>query len=100
LRRLGGAGDLTSKIRDSLLALARIVPYVTTMRGPELPTTVKTRFDTLRNDLASLNDYEAHLLNKIQLLMDATFAATDIVIVSPVCNVNDDNVPEVTPFTV
>ena len=78
LRGLGASGDLASKIRDSLLALARIVPYVATMRGTELTAAVKTRLETLRHDLASLNDYEAHLLNKIQLLMDATLGLINV----------------------
>jgi magnesium transporter len=78
LRQLGASGDLISKIRDSLLALARIVPYVATMRGAELPTAVKTRLDTLRHDLVSLNDYESHLLNKVQLLMDATLGLINV----------------------
>src|SRR3954469_4675413 len=78
LRRLGASGDLSSKIRGSLLALARIVPYVATMRGSELPAAVKTRLDTLRQDLASLNDYEAHLMNKLQLLMDATLGLINV----------------------
>ena len=60
------------------MALARIVPYVATMRGPELPAAVKTRLDTLRHDLASLNDYEFHLLNKVQLLMDATLGLINV----------------------
>ena len=34
--------------------------------------------DTLRNDLASLNDYEFHLLNKVQLLMDATLGLINV----------------------
>ena len=78
LRQLGTSGDLASKMRDSLLALARIVPYVATMRGAELPTAVRVRLDTLRHDLASLNDYEAHLLNKLQLLMDATLGLINV----------------------
>src|SRR5215212_8534089 len=78
LRRLGASGDLASKIRDSLLALARIVPYVATMRGPELPAPVRTRLDTLRQDLTSLNDYEFHLLSKVQLLMDATLGLINV----------------------
>jgi magnesium transporter len=78
LRRLGASGDLASKIRDSLLALARIVPYVATMRGADLPAPVKTRLDTLRHDVASLSDYEAHLMNKVQLLMDATLGLINV----------------------
>jgi magnesium transporter len=78
LRRLGASGDLASRIRDSLLALARIVPYVATTRGSELPAAVRTRLDTLRHDLASLNDYEFHLLSKMQLLMDATLGLINV----------------------
>lgn len=78
LRRLGASGDLASKIRDSLLALARIVPYAAAMRGAELPASVRTRLETLRHDLASLSDYEAHLLNKVQLLMDATLGLINV----------------------
>jgi magnesium transporter len=78
LRRLGASGDLTSKIRDSLLALARIVPFVATIRGSDLPAAVKTRLETLRHDLDSLSDYETHLLNKIQLLLDATLGLINV----------------------
>jgi magnesium transporter len=78
LRRLGASGDLISKIRDSLLALARIVPYVATTRGSELAAPVKTRLETLRQDLVSLNDYETHLLSKVQLLMDATLGLINV----------------------
>ena len=41
-------------------------------------TPVKTRLETLRHDLASLNDYEAHLLNKVQLLLDATLGLINV----------------------
>ena len=48
------------------------------MRGSELPAAVKTRLDTLRHDLTSLSDYEFHLLNKVQLLMDATLGLINV----------------------
>lgn len=72
LRRVGAHGDLTSKMRDSLLGLARIVPYVGGARGDAFPSGAKLRLDTLRQDIASLNDYDAHLLNRVQLLLDTT----------------------------
>jgi magnesium transporter len=78
LRRVGALGDLTSKIRDSLLGLSRIVPYVATMRGDDLPAPVKPRLDTLRYDIASLSDYDTHLLNKVQLLLDATLGLINV----------------------
>lgn len=72
LRRIGRAGDLTSKLRDSLLGFARMVPYVVTLGASWLPAEVKPRFETVRQDIVSLNDYDAHLTNNVQLLLDAT----------------------------
>lgn len=59
LRRIGRSGDLASKMRDSLLGVARIVPYVASVGADWLPVEVKPRLNTLREDLASLNDYGA-----------------------------------------
>jgi len=78
LRRVGHNGDLASKIRDSLLAIGRIVPFVLTLAADWLPPEVKRRLETLRQDVASLNDYDAHLVNKVQLLLDATLGLINI----------------------
>jgi magnesium transporter len=78
LRRVGHNGDLTSKIRDSLLGIARIVPFVLTLAADWLPHELKPRLETLRQDIASLNDYDAHLLNKVQLLLDGTLGLINI----------------------
>ena len=43
-----------------------------------MPTELKPRLETLRQDVASLNDYDAHLLNKVQLLLDATLGLINI----------------------
>jgi magnesium transporter len=76
LRRVGGGGDLVSKIRDSLLGLARIVPYVGAAGW--LPDACKLRLETIRHDIASLSDYDAHLVNKVQLLLDATLGLINV----------------------
>ena len=78
LRRVGASGDLASKIRDGLLGLARMVPYVESMGAPWLPEAVKPRFETMRHDIASLSDYDAHLVNKVQLLLDATLGLINV----------------------
>jgi magnesium transporter len=72
LRQVGRAGDLTSRLRNSLLGFARMVPYVVTLGEKWLPPQVKPRLETVRNDIVSLNDYDAHLANNVQLLLDAT----------------------------
>lgn len=72
LRRIGRAGDLTSRLRNSLLGFARMVPYVVTLGDQWLPPEVKPRLETVRHDIVSLNDYDAHLASNVQLLLDAT----------------------------
>jgi magnesium transporter len=72
LRRVGAYGDVVSRIRDSLLGLARIVPYVAGIGGGWLPQPVKLRLETTRSDIGSLSDYDTHLINKVQFLLDAT----------------------------
>ena len=78
LRRIGRSGDLASKMRDSLLGVARIVPYVASVGQEWLPAEVKPRLNTLREDLASLNDYDTYLVNKVQFLLDATLGLINI----------------------
>jgi magnesium transporter len=72
LRQVGRCGDLASKIRDSLLGIGRIVPYVASMAADWLPGEVKPHLQTLHQDIVSLTDYDQHLTNKMQLLLDAT----------------------------
>ncbi|MGE5269014.1 MAG: magnesium transporter CorA family protein [Thiohalocapsa sp.] len=78
LRRVGAGGDLVSKIRDSLLGLARIVPYVAGQGAGWLADGEKLRLETLRHDIASLSDYDTHLVNKVQLLLDATLGLINV----------------------
>lgn len=78
LRRVGANGDLVSKIRDSLLGLGRIVPYVASLAADWLPEPVKPRLETLRHDIGSLSDYDTHLTNKVQLLLDATLGLINV----------------------
>jgi len=78
LRIIGRAGDLTSKIRDTLLGLGRIVPYVAGAATAWLPPEIKPRLETLRLDIASLSDYDTHVTNNVQLLLDATLGLINI----------------------
>jgi magnesium transporter len=78
LRRIGRSGDLASKIRDSLLGIGRIVPYVEGNAGAWLPAEAKARLHTMRQDIDSLSLYDEHLTNKLQLLLDATLGMINI----------------------
>ena len=78
LQRVGRGGDLASQIRDSLLGLARIVPFVQIHGTDWMDAEVKAELETVRFDVTSLSDYDAHLLNKVQLLLDATLGLINI----------------------
>ncbi len=78
LRKVGRNGDLTSKVEDMLLGMARMVPYVMANAPPNLEAGMRAKLKSLQRDIASLNDYETHLTDKIQFLLDATLGLTNI----------------------
>ncbi len=55
-----------------------MVPYVESMGGAWLPEAVKPRLETIRHDLLSLTDYDYYLVNKVQLLLDATLGLINV----------------------
>lgn len=78
MRAIGRAGNLVSKIRDSLMGVGRIVPYALGHCMSWMPHEVRTSLETLRADVASLNDYDAYLTSKVQFLLDATLGLINI----------------------
>jgi magnesium transporter len=78
MRKIGRNGDLTSKIEDLLLSMARMVPYVAANAAPYLEAGIRSKLESLQRDIASLNDYETHLTDKIHFLLDATLGLTNI----------------------
>ena len=77
LRRLGHSGDLASMIRDSLLGLDRVLIYIGDRTEKE-PQALKTRIKVAGRDIASLNDFDAQTVNKVQFLLDATLGFISI----------------------
>jgi len=72
LRQLGRLGDYLSEKRDALLALRRAIDFaceLTADWGED--GQIKPRMAALKQDLASLDDYEVHLSDKVQFLLDA-----------------------------
>ncbi len=78
LQIMGQAGDLISRIRDSLLAFGRLFPYVTRSTADWLPKDLRPRLKTARQDIASLSDYDVHLTVKVQFLLDAILGFINI----------------------
>ena len=75
---LGRVGDLISHIRESQVGAGRIVPYVRdcgrlAAEGPEAAAATRCA-----SDIASLNDFDTHLNDKLQFLLDATLGFINI----------------------
>ncbi len=78
LGQLGRIGDLISHVRDTQVGAARIVPYVEAMTAEWLPGDLLPRLATLRQDIASVSDFDTHLNDKLQFLLDATLGFINI----------------------
>jgi magnesium transporter len=78
LGRIGEMGERVSKLRDSLLGLGRIAGFVIEASGRQLSPSSLGRLNAVRADLSSLNDYQGHLLGKVQFLLDATLGFISI----------------------
>jgi magnesium transporter len=78
LGELGRISDLISHVRDTQTGAARIVPFVLAMTSGWLPKDLVPRLKTLRQDIASIRDFETHLTNKLQFLLDATLGFINI----------------------
>jgi magnesium transporter len=70
LVQIGDMGERISHIRDTLLVLQRTVPFVNE-HGEWIEAPVRARLKMAGKDVQSLNDYEVHLTDKLQFLLDA-----------------------------
>ncbi len=71
LSAVGTIGDRLSQARDVLLALGRIASYVGGLRLKWMVPEFEHRLAAVSTDITSLGDYQEHLSNKVQLLLDA-----------------------------
>jgi magnesium transporter len=78
LGQLGHIGHLISHVRDTQVGAARIVPYVEATAADWMPKDLMPRLVTLRQDIASVSDFDTHLNDKLQFLLDATLGFINI----------------------
>ncbi len=71
LIEVGNAGERLSRIRGSVLGLQRIIPFVAASEQEWIPANIRVRLKTAQSDLSSLTEYETHLSDKVQFLLDA-----------------------------
>jgi len=79
LKALGRKGDLTSKVRESLVSIGRLLLFLSneaeTMRWAK---DSRAHLLSMRRDTASLSDHATYLANKITFLLDAMLGVVNI----------------------
>ena len=79
LRRLGRRGDLTSKVRESLVGVGRVLMFLTQARtAQQIAKNLRDRLRTMSRDVRSLTDHASFLSSKINFLLDATLGMINI----------------------
>jgi magnesium transporter len=76
--RLGRAGDLASKVRESLVSLGRLLAFAVQGTQSSGRKAGSSRLKTVGRDVASLSDYASFLNNKVSFLLDATLGMINI----------------------
>ncbi|HEX7758621.1 MAG TPA: magnesium transporter CorA family protein [Caulobacteraceae bacterium] len=71
LRQVGRLGDQASEARDALLGVGRVVDFACELTGSWAEGRFEPSLRSLRQDVASLDDYQVHLDDKVQFLLDA-----------------------------
>jgi magnesium transporter len=78
LTQIGQAGNAIGNLRDTLLGFGRVVAYVQQIAADWTAPELRVRLQTVKQDIASLNDYDQQLTNKISFLLDATLGFINI----------------------
>ena len=79
LTAIGRKGDLTSKVRESLVSIGRLLLYLAneadSMRWAKEP---KAQLKGMQRDVQSLSDHATYLNSKIQFLLDAMLGVVSL----------------------
>jgi magnesium transporter len=72
LKTIGSKGDLTSKVRESLVSLGRLLLFLANeAEGMRWLKDVRLQLISMQRDVQSLSDHATYLSNKITFLLDA-----------------------------
>ena len=78
LTQVGKCGDTLGNLRDSVLAMGRMVGFTQQACASWSKPELSGRLATLRQDVASLNDYDQQLNGKVSFLLDAVLGFINI----------------------
>jgi magnesium transporter len=75
---MGQASDRASRVRYAFLSIGRMISFVLDRCTPKLDENLRERFESIRHDINSLDEFETSLGGRIQLQQDAATAFINI----------------------
>ncbi|MDQ2954832.1 MAG: magnesium transporter CorA family protein [Pseudomonadota bacterium] len=79
LQTIGRKGDLTSKVRESLVSIGRLVLFLShEAEGMRWPKDMRAQLTSMQRDVVSLTDHASYLTNNITFLLDAMIGVVTI----------------------
>jgi magnesium transporter len=76
---IGRKGDLTSKVRESLVSIGRLVAFLSAViDGIKWTKEMREQLKTMQRDVASLTDHASYLSNKITFVLDAMLGVVNL----------------------
>ena len=79
LAAIGRKGDLTSKVRESLVSIGRVVAFLSAvMEGVKWSKDMREQLKTMQRDVGSLSDHASYLSGKITFVLDALLGVVNL----------------------
>src|SRR5437868_4302396 len=79
LKTIGQKGDLTSKVRESLVSIGRLLLFLANeAEGMRWAKDIRAQLKSMQRDIQSLSDHATYLSNKIQFLLDALLGVVSL----------------------
>lgn len=79
LRTIGRTGDLTSKVRESLVSVGRLLLFLANeAEGMRWSKDIRAQLQSMQRDIHSLSDHSSYLTNKITFLLDALLGVVSL----------------------
>jgi magnesium transporter len=79
LAAIGRKGDLTSKVRESLVSIGRLVAFMSAVvEGVKWSKDMREQLKTMQRDVSSLSDHASYLSGKITFVLDAMLGVVNL----------------------
>lgn len=79
LASIGRKGDLTSKVRESLVSIGRLVAFLqAVMEGVKWSKDMREQLKTMQRDVSALTDHASYLAGKITFVLDAMLGVVNL----------------------